>query len=60
MLIDLDMGVVSEVVEKSGMMKAEKKLSKWVAYPLVYDVIIGDGVKCGGVLKTIAHRHTVR
>ncbi|XP_061868271.1 28S rRNA (cytosine-C(5))-methyltransferase isoform X2 [Colius striatus] len=52
--------VLEKVLSGAGLLQAEKKLSPQLAKVLVYDLLFGKGLKCGGRWKALARRHRAR
>lgn len=54
--------VIEEVMDKTGILKAEKhnKLTKSLGLVLVYDLVVGKGIKMAGQFKDIVLRHQTR
>ncbi|XP_065551102.1 uncharacterized protein LOC136022098 [Lathamus discolor] len=52
--------VLEELLAGAALLRAEKKLSPQLAKVLVYDLLFGKGLKCGGRWKALARRHRAR
>ncbi|NXK47918.1 NSUN5 methyltransferase, partial [Chauna torquata] len=52
--------VLEALLDGAALLQAEKKLSPPVAKVLVYDLLFGKGLKCGGRWKVLARRHRAR
>ncbi|XP_062485682.1 28S rRNA (cytosine-C(5))-methyltransferase [Pezoporus occidentalis] len=52
--------VLEELLAGAALLQAEKKLSPQLAKVLVYDLLFGKGLKCGGRWKALARRHRAR
>ncbi|NWI16130.1 NSUN5 methyltransferase, partial [Crypturellus soui] len=52
--------VLDAVLAGAALLQAEKKLSPHLAKVLVYDLLFGKGLKCGGRWKALARRHRAR
>ncbi|XP_042194837.1 probable 28S rRNA (cytosine-C(5))-methyltransferase [Callorhinchus milii] len=50
-------GILKEIIGSTKLLKQEKKLQLSVAKVLVYDLLFGKGVKCGGNWKAIITKH---
>ncbi|XP_041096887.1 probable 28S rRNA (cytosine-C(5))-methyltransferase [Polyodon spathula] len=51
--------ILEEIITSTGLLK-QKKLKMNVAKVLVYDLLIGRGVKCGGSWKALIMKHRAR
>ncbi|NXJ69751.1 NSUN5 methyltransferase, partial [Rostratula benghalensis] len=52
--------VLEKLLAGAALLQAEKKLPPQLAKVLVYDLLFGKGVKCGGRWKALARRHRAR
>ncbi|NWT03045.1 NSUN5 methyltransferase, partial [Mionectes macconnelli] len=52
--------VLEKLLDGAALLQAEKKLSPQLAKVLVYDLLFGKGLKCGGRWKALARRHRAR
>ncbi|XP_009463120.1 PREDICTED: putative methyltransferase NSUN5 [Nipponia nippon] len=52
--------VLEKLLAGAALLQAEKKLPPPLAKVLVYDLLFGKGLKCGGRLKALARRHRAR
>ncbi|XP_006270289.1 28S rRNA (cytosine-C(5))-methyltransferase [Alligator mississippiensis] len=52
--------VLDSILASAALLKAEKKLSPHLAKVLVYDLLFGKGLKCGGRLKVLMLKHRAR
>ncbi|XP_069082875.1 28S rRNA (cytosine-C(5))-methyltransferase [Pleurodeles waltl] len=52
--------ILEGIINRTNLLREEKKLKMNVAKVLVYDILIGKGLKCGGVWKMIARKHQAR
>ncbi|NXX80975.1 NSUN5 methyltransferase, partial [Urocolius indicus] len=52
--------VLEKLLSSAGLLQAEKKLTPQLAKVLVYDLLFGKGLKCGGRWKALAQRHRAR
>ncbi|XP_075761138.1 28S rRNA (cytosine-C(5))-methyltransferase [Pelodiscus sinensis] len=52
--------VLDSIMAGAGLLKAEKKLSPHLAKVLVYDLLFGKGLKCGGRWKVLVLKHRAR
>ncbi|KAM6403157.1 28S rRNA (cytosine-C(5))-methyltransferase [Rhynochetos jubatus] len=52
--------VLEKLLAGAALLQAEKKLSPQLAKVLVYDLLFGKGLKCGGRWKALARRHRAR
>ncbi|KAM6242531.1 28S rRNA (cytosine-C(5))-methyltransferase isoform 2-T2 [Porphyrio hochstetteri] len=52
--------VLEELLAGAALLQAEKKLPPQLAKVLVYDLLFGKGLKCGGRWKALARRHRAR
>ncbi|XP_043910047.1 28S rRNA (cytosine-C(5))-methyltransferase [Protopterus annectens] len=52
--------VLESIITSTNLLKEEKKLKMNLAKVLVYDLLFGKGLKCGGVWKVIIMRHKSR
>ncbi|XP_014815242.1 PREDICTED: probable 28S rRNA (cytosine-C(5))-methyltransferase isoform X2 [Calidris pugnax] len=52
--------VLEKVLAGAALLQAEKKLPPQLAKVLVYDLLFGKGLKCGGRWKALARRHQTR
>ncbi|XP_071621200.1 28S rRNA (cytosine-C(5))-methyltransferase [Heliangelus exortis] len=52
--------VLEKLLSGSALLQAEKKLPPQLAKVLVYDLLFGKGLKCGGRWKALARRHRAR
>ncbi|XP_042647365.1 28S rRNA (cytosine-C(5))-methyltransferase [Tyto alba] len=52
--------VLEKVLAGAALLQAEKKLSPQLAKVLVYELLFGKGLKCGGRWKALARRHRAR
>eukprot|EP00040_Diaphanoeca_grandis_P044860 m.13866 g.13866 ORF g.13866 m.13866 type:complete len:588 (-) comp9899_c0_seq1:179-1942(-) len=52
--------VLQQLIEASDLLKYERKLSEHMALVLVYDAILGTGIRCGGALKASIMKHKRR
>ncbi|XP_072772938.1 28S rRNA (cytosine-C(5))-methyltransferase isoform X2 [Taeniopygia guttata] len=52
--------VLEKLLDGAALLRAEKKLAPQLAKVLVYDLLFGKGLKCGGRWKALARRHRAR
>ncbi|NXQ35204.1 NSUN5 methyltransferase, partial [Alaudala cheleensis] len=52
--------VLEKLLDGAALLQAEKKLAPQLAKVLVYDLLFGKGLKCGGRWKALARRHRAR
>uniref|UniRef100_A0A8C3EYY8 28S rRNA (cytosine-C(5))-methyltransferase n=1 Tax=Corvus moneduloides TaxID=1196302 RepID=A0A8C3EYY8_CORMO len=52
--------VLEKLLDGAALLQAEKKLPPQLAKVLVYDLLFGKGLKCGGRWKALARRHRAR
>ncbi|XP_063198002.1 28S rRNA (cytosine-C(5))-methyltransferase [Chroicocephalus ridibundus] len=52
--------VLEKLLAGAALLQAEKKLPPQLAKVLVYDLLFGKGLKCGGRWKALARRHRAR
>ncbi|NXK28882.1 NSUN5 methyltransferase, partial [Arenaria interpres] len=52
--------VLEKLLTGAALLQAEKKLPPQLAKVLVYDLLFGKGLKCGGRWKALARRHQAR
>ncbi|NWR92791.1 NSUN5 methyltransferase, partial [Furnarius figulus] len=52
--------VLEKLLDGAALLQAEKKLQPHLAKVLVYDLLFGKGLKCGGRWKALARRHRAR
>ncbi|KAF1517182.1 putative 28S rRNA (cytosine-C(5))-methyltransferase, partial [Eudyptes sclateri] len=52
--------VLEKLLAGAALLRAEKKLPPQLAKVLVYDLLFGKGLKCGGRWKALARRHRAR
>ncbi|XP_064324102.1 28S rRNA (cytosine-C(5))-methyltransferase isoform X1 [Phalacrocorax carbo] len=52
--------VLEKLLAGAALLQAEKKLPPQLAKVLVYDLLFGKGLKCGGRWKALARRHRPR
>ncbi|NXJ93294.1 NSUN5 methyltransferase, partial [Corythaixoides concolor] len=52
--------VLEKLLAGAALLQAEKKLPPQLAKVLVYDLLFGKGLKCGGRWKVLARRHRAR
>ncbi|NWV63709.1 NSUN5 methyltransferase, partial [Malurus elegans] len=52
--------VLEKLLDGASLLQAEKKLPPQLAKVLVYDLLFGKGVKCGGRWKALVRRHRAR
>ncbi|XP_074778662.1 28S rRNA (cytosine-C(5))-methyltransferase isoform X2 [Athene noctua] len=52
--------VLEKLLAGAALLQAEKKLQPQLAKVLVYDLLFGKGLKCGGRWKVLARRHRAR
>ncbi|NWU73319.1 NSUN5 methyltransferase, partial [Pterocles burchelli] len=52
--------VLEKLLAGAALLQAEKKLPPQLAKVLVYDLLFGKGLKCGGRWKLVARRHRAR
>ncbi|XP_075296150.1 28S rRNA (cytosine-C(5))-methyltransferase [Opisthocomus hoazin] len=52
--------VLEKLLADAALLQAEKKLPAPLAKVLVYDLLFGKGLKCGGRWKALARRHRAR
>ncbi|NXA19703.1 NSUN5 methyltransferase, partial [Ibidorhyncha struthersii] len=52
--------VLEKLLSSAALLQAEKKLPPHLAKVLVYDLLFGKGLKCGGRWKALARRHRAR
>ncbi|XP_064379568.1 28S rRNA (cytosine-C(5))-methyltransferase [Dromaius novaehollandiae] len=52
--------VLDALLAGAALLQAEKKLPPHLAKVLVYDLLFGKGLKCGGRWKALARRHRAR
>ncbi|NWW73875.1 NSUN5 methyltransferase, partial [Climacteris rufus] len=52
--------VLEKLLDGAALLQAEKKLPPHLAKVLVYDLLFGKGLKCGGRWKALARRHRAR
>ncbi|KAM9370747.1 LOW QUALITY PROTEIN: 28S rRNA (cytosine-C(5))-methyltransferase [Phaethornis superciliosus] len=52
--------VLEKLLAGAALLQAEKKLPPKLAKVLVYDLLFGKGLKCGGRWKALARRHRAR
>uniref|UniRef100_A0A8C9ML30 28S rRNA (cytosine-C(5))-methyltransferase n=1 Tax=Serinus canaria TaxID=9135 RepID=A0A8C9ML30_SERCA len=52
--------VLEKLLDRAALLQAEKKLTPQLAKVLVYDLLFGKGLKCGGRWKALARRHRAR
>ncbi|XP_074869793.1 28S rRNA (cytosine-C(5))-methyltransferase isoform X2 [Carettochelys insculpta] len=52
--------VLDSIMAGACLLKAEKKLSPHLAKVLVYDLLFGKGLKCGGRWKVLVQKHRAR
>ncbi|XP_010584247.1 PREDICTED: probable 28S rRNA (cytosine-C(5))-methyltransferase isoform X3 [Haliaeetus leucocephalus] len=52
--------VLEKLLAGAALLRAEKKLPLPLAKVLVYDLLFGKGLKCGGRWKALARRHRAR
>ncbi|NXC86852.1 NSUN5 methyltransferase, partial [Cercotrichas coryphoeus] len=52
--------VLEKLLDGTALLQAEKKLAPQLAKVLVYDLLFGKGLKCGGRWKALARRHRAR
>ncbi|NXK89324.1 NSUN5 methyltransferase, partial [Formicarius rufipectus] len=52
--------VLEKLLDGAALLQAEKKLQPQLAKVLVYDLLFGKGLKCGGRWKALARRHRAR
>ncbi|XP_059721606.1 28S rRNA (cytosine-C(5))-methyltransferase isoform X2 [Haemorhous mexicanus] len=52
--------VLEKLLDRAALLQAEKKLGPQLAKVLVYDLLFGKGLKCGGRWKALARRHRAR
>ncbi|NWU09106.1 NSUN5 methyltransferase, partial [Cephalopterus ornatus] len=52
--------VLEKLLDGAALRQAEKKLPPQLAKVLVYDLLFGKGLKCGGRWKALARRHRAR
>ncbi|NXU52948.1 NSUN5 methyltransferase, partial [Turnix velox] len=52
--------VLERLLASAALLQAEKKLPPQLAKVLVYDLLFGKGLKCGGRWKALARRHRPR
>ncbi|NXN74884.1 NSUN5 methyltransferase, partial [Himantopus himantopus] len=52
--------VLEKLLASAALLQAEKKLPLHLAKVLVYDLLFGKGLKCGGRWKALARRHRAR
>ncbi|XP_053940764.1 28S rRNA (cytosine-C(5))-methyltransferase [Cuculus canorus] len=52
--------VLEKLLSGSALLQAEKKLSPQLAKVLVYDLLFGKGLRCGGRWKALLRRHRTR
>ncbi|NXM70352.1 NSUN5 methyltransferase, partial [Serilophus lunatus] len=52
--------VLEKLLDGAALLQAEKKLPPQLAKVLVYDLLFGKGLKCGGQWKALARRHRAR
>ncbi|NWI95991.1 NSUN5 methyltransferase, partial [Pitta sordida] len=52
--------VLEKLLDGAALLKAEKKLQPQLAKVLVYDLLFGKGLRCGGRWKALARRHRAR
>ncbi|NWU97932.1 NSUN5 methyltransferase, partial [Upupa epops] len=52
--------VLEKLLAGAALLQAEKKLPPLLAKVLVYDLLFGKGLKCGGRWKALARRHRAR
>ncbi|NXX29861.1 NSUN5 methyltransferase, partial [Nicator chloris] len=52
--------VLEKLLDGAALLQVEKKLAPELAKVLVYDLLFGKGLKCGGQWKALARRHRAR
>ncbi|NXV69220.1 NSUN5 methyltransferase, partial [Molothrus ater] len=52
--------VLEKLLDGAALLETEKKLPPQLAKVLVYDLLFGKGLKCGGRWKALARRHRAR
>ncbi|RLV97864.1 hypothetical protein DV515_00011310 [Chloebia gouldiae] len=52
--------LLEKLLDGAALLQAEKKLAPQLAKVLVYDLLFGKGLKCGGRWKALAQRHRAR
>ncbi|XP_072209714.1 28S rRNA (cytosine-C(5))-methyltransferase [Excalfactoria chinensis] len=52
--------VLEALLDRAAMLRVEKKLPLPLAKVLVYDLLFGNGLKCGGRWKALVRRHRAR
>ncbi|KAM6110943.1 28S rRNA (cytosine-C(5))-methyltransferase [Pterocles gutturalis] len=52
--------LLEKLLSAAALLQAEKKLPLQLAKVLVYDLLFGKGLKCGGRWKLVARRHRAR
>ncbi|KAM9118005.1 28S rRNA (cytosine-C(5))-methyltransferase [Pangshura tecta] len=52
--------VLDSIMDGAALLKAEKKLPPHLAKVLVYDLLFGKGLKCGGRWKVLVLKHRAR
>ncbi|KAM6315870.1 28S rRNA (cytosine-C(5))-methyltransferase isoform 2-T2 [Podargus strigoides] len=52
--------VLEKLLAAAALLQAERKLPPQLAKVLVYDLLFGKGLKCGGRWKALARRHRAR
>ncbi|NXD28704.1 NSUN5 methyltransferase, partial [Spelaeornis formosus] len=52
--------VLEKLLDGAALLQAEKKLAPQLAKVLVYDLLFGKGLKCGGQWKALLRRHRAR
>lgn len=52
--------ILEGIINRTNLLREERKLKMNVAKVLVYDILFGKGLKCGGVWKMIARKHQAR